>query len=328
MSIDIVKDLGTNLQKEIAPGQKMKTIQKEDLRENLVHLKERFVNFSNVLNNLSANDRKTVASAIFKASSDRNNIACNTYADVAKMIGKNDIRIAFDSIGFVTLNYIKIIDALDRMITTAFKDKAITVYNTKLSHVAIFGLINEAELFINYATYLFDGVNYELCQHNGVRELPPPKKYRQAKLQKDMAEFVEICKNRLSSTSTAIASEIEKVRQNLDVNLIGDDNAINTGFINIGKISPMIRNILGIGARKFFIFRWLGEQWQLLKYARYQKAKKEKEWLEAHVALLKLDLQGADPNSEEYRKLVKVIESYNEMIAELDQKIDAYMNED
>ena len=328
MSIDIVKDLGVSLQKEIAPGQKMKTIQKEDLKENLLHLTERMQNFASVLSNLSNKDRQTVASAIFKASSDKENIACNTYVVVAKAIGKNDIRIAFDSISFITLNYIKILEALDRMISTAFKDKAITVYNSKLSHVAIFGLINEAELFINYATYLFDGVNYELCQHNGVRELPPPKKYRQVKLVKNQAEFVEICKNRLSTTATAIASEIEKIRQNLDVNLIGDDNTINTGFINLGKISPMIRNILGIGARKFFIFRWLGEQWELLKYARYQKAKKEKEWLEAHVALLKLDLQGVDPNSEEYRKLVKVIDSYNEMIAELDQKIDSYMNED
>ena len=328
MSLDIVKDLGVSLQKEIAPGQKMKTIQKEDLKENLLHTIERMQNFSKVLSDLSNKDRQAIASAIHKASSDRMNIACNIYVEAAKQIGKNDIRIAFDSVSFVTLNYIKILEALDRMISTAFKDKAITVYNTKLSHIAIFGLINEAELFINYATYLFDGVNYELCQHNGVRELPPPKKYRQAKLQKNFAEFVEICKNRLATTSTAIAAEIEKIRQNLDVNLIGDDNAINTGFINIGKISPMIRNILGVGARKFFIFRWLGEQWQLLKYSRYQKAKKEKEWMEAHVALLKLDLQGVDPNSEEYRKLVKVIESYNEMIAELDQKIDAYMNED
>ena len=328
MSIDIVKDLGTSLKEEIAPGQKMKTIKKEDLKENLVHLKERMQNITTALAAFSQQDRVTIASSIFKASSDRNNIACNVYMEVAKKIGKADIRVAFDSIDFVALNYIKIIDALDRMITTFFKDKAITVFNTKLSHVAIFGLINEAELFINYATYLFDGVNYELCQHNGVRELPPPKKYRQEKLTKNLDTFVEICKTRLATTSTAIASEIEKIRQNLDVNLIGDDNTINTGFINFGKISPMIRNILGFGAKKFFIFRWLGEYWEVIKYSRYQKAKKEKEWLEAHVALLKLDLQGADPNSEEYRKLVKVIESYNEMIAELDQKIDAYMNED
>ena len=48
----------------------------------------------------------------------------------------------------------------------------------------------------------------------------------------------------------------------------------------------------------------------------------------AHVTLLQLDLADKDPNSEEYAKAVKIIDSYNQMIAELDQKINAYYNED
>ena len=55
---------------------------------------------------------------------------------------------------------------------------------------------------------------------------------------------------------------------------------------------------------------------------------KEKEWMESHVALLKLQLQNVDPNSDEYRKQVKIIAAYDEMIAGLDQKIDAYLNEE
>jgi hypothetical protein len=54
----------------------------------------------------------------------------------------------------------------------------------------------------------------------------------------------------------------------------------------------------------------------------------EKEELMAHVALLQMELSEKDPNSKEYAKAVKVIDSYNQMIAELDQKLNKYYNED
>jgi hypothetical protein len=125
-----------------------------------------------------------------------------------------------------------------------------------------------------------------------------------------------------------VISELDKAGRNNDVNLIGDDNTANLGFVQTTSYTPMMRNLFTTGARSFVhvIFQSLGELWNLIKNHKYTKAKKEKEWMEAHVALLKLQLQGVDPNSDEYRKQVQIIESYNEMIAELDQKIAQYEN--
>ena len=64
------------------------------------------------------------------------------------------------------------------------------------------------------------------------------------------------------------------------------------------------------------------------KHLKYLKQKKEKEWIEAHVALMKMDLANADPNSDEYRKTVAVIDAYSEQLAELEQKIAEYEGED
>ena len=318
MDINFVKELGDAIQSEVAPGKKMKTINKEDYRENLTLMRERIATLVSTLSMLPAAEKQEIANNIFKSTSDRNNIACNAYVAIARAIGKNDLRIAFDSISTVAATYQKVLESLDRTANTSFKDKAITVYNSKLSHVAIFGVLGEIDLF--------DNIVYELCQNNGVRELPMPKKYRIDFIQREQVNFINLVKNRIQSGAAVIISDLDKASRNGDVNLVGDDNASNLGFVQPAGYTPTLRNLLTIGARKFIIFQWLGEFWNLIKHSKYQRAKKEKEWMEAHVALLKLQLQGVDPNSDEYRKQVQIIEAYNEMIAELDQKINQYEN--
>lgn len=328
MVLDFIKELGQAIMKEIAPGSKMNTINKDDFKENLLMLIERLNNLQITFDAFSVQDRQVIADRIYKASNDKNNLACNAYVTIAKAIGRNDLRSAFDSYSYITKHYIGALQNIERNTANSFKDKAITVYNAKLSQIAIMGVIEEAETFADFTVYLIDNISYEICENNGVKELPMPKKYRIQKIQKYLADFIQICKNRMASNAAVITSEIDRVRNTNDVNLIDENNAPNTGFIQFEKYSPVVRNFMQTGARKFIIFRWLGEQWNIIKHSRYLKAKKEKEWLESHVALLKLQLQDVDPNSDEYRKQVKIISAYDEMIAGLDQKIDAYLNEE
>lgn len=328
MVLDFVKDLGQAIMREIAPGAKMNTINKEDFKENLLMLIERLNNLQNTLAAFSVQDRAVLADKIFKASNDRNNLACNAYVIIARGIGKNDLKSAFDSFTYITKHYIGALSTIERNTANTFKEKAITIYNSKLSQIAIVGLIEEAETFVDFTVYLIDNISYEICENNGVKELPMPKKYRIQKIEKYLQDYIQICKNRMASNAAVITSEIDKVAKNLDVNLIDENNAPNTGFIQSEKYSPVVRNFMQTGARRFVIFRWLGEQWNIIKHSRYLKAKKEKEWMESHVALLKLQLQNVDPDSPEYRKQVKIIAAYDEMIAGIDQKIDAYLKED
>ena len=328
MVLDFIKDLGQAIMREIAPGAKMNTINKEDFKENLLILIERLNNLQRTFAAFSTQDRSVLADRIFKASNDKNNLACNAYVSIARAIGKNDLRNAFESFIYITKHYIGALENIERNTANTFKEKAITIYNTKLSQVAIVGLIEEAETFADFTVYLIDNISYEICENNGVKELPMPKKYRIQKIEKHLTEFTAICKNRMASNAASITAEIDKISRNLDVNLVDDNNGPNTGFIQSEKYSPVTRNFIQTGARRFVIFRWLGEQWNIIKHSRYLKAKKEKEWMESHVALLKLQLQEINPDSPEYRKQVKIISAYDEMIAGLDQKIDAYLNED
>ena len=328
MVLDFVKELGQAIYKEIMPGKKMNTINKEDFKENLLILIDRLTNLQQTFAAFSTQDRVVLADHIYKASNNKANVACNAYVSVAKAIGRNDLRSAFTSFIYITDHYINALKTIDRNTANIFKNKAITIYNTKLSQVAIIGLVEEAETFVDFTVYLIDNISYEICEHDGVKELPTPQKYRIMKIEKFLPEYTQICKNRISSNAAVITKEIEQVQNKQDIDLIQEDNTVNTGFIRPEQFSPITRNLIQTGARKFIIFRWLGEQWNIIKHSRYLKAKKEKEWLESHVALLKLQLQNVDPNSPEYRKQVKIIAAYDEMIAGIDQKINHYLNEE
>ena len=43
----------------------------------------------------------------------------------------------------------------------------------------------------------------------------------------------------------------------------------------------------------------------------FQRTVKEREYLDSHIALLKLEMDGQDPDSPEYQHHVKVIDAYN-----------------
>lgn len=328
MDSHFFKELHEAIKGETKLGTHMKSINKESFKENLDILNKRYNTFIGTLESLSVDDRISLANRIHTCSSKPENIACSAYSELAKQVYGKDLKIAFETYLFVAKKFIISFDNLQRALNKVFTNKALSVYNANLLHVAVFGVITDAEKFINFAVYMFDNILYETTEHRGIRELPPPQKYRLTYINKHKDEFASICRAKLSNSDAAEKIALADPKSNdLDVTLINENNESNMGFVNLGKMSPFIKNMVQTGARKFFVFRWLGEQWNILKHSKYLKSVKEKEWLEAHVALLQMDLQNVDPNSDEYRKYIKIIESYNVMIADLDKKIDSYIGD-
>ena len=60
------------------------------------------------------------------------------------------------------------------------------------------------------------------------------------------------------------------------------------------------------------------------KRHKYEKQKEEKAWLEQHVAMLKMELEGVDKTSPEYIKTSKIIEAYDSKISDYDKKINEF----
>lgn len=309
---------------------KNRVVNKEDIRENMELYLSQLNNVAMLFAAIPPGDRRILAKKIVACAAVKGNLACETYCKVAKTLRKDDLINAFSSYISVCLSYKKILEQFNRSLDKWFSTPKLTVYSTKLSHLVLFGLLDEVKLFCKFTTSLFGFITYEVTTHNSIPELQEPKRYKKMMIAEKYNEFASNCIRRLSDNPYVFAEDMEKARNDIDVNIVDANGNPNTAFVNPVSISAPLQYAIGIGSKSFVmnIFRWIGEQWMMHKHLKYLRDMKDKEWAEAHVALLKLDLDGTDPNSEEYRKLVAIIDNYNEQIAELDQKIAAYEQED
>lgn len=326
---DFISELGNSIKSETQSGIRAKSINKEDFKENLQLLITRFSTFLNTVGSLSDVDRRNWADKIYMIADDRKAQFCKIYVSISNSLNGKDSKLAFDTFLFAADKYKKMLDAMDKNINDLFKEKAISVYNSRLSTIAAFGLLKQASVICNMALYLVDGINQEICRHNGVSELDVPKKYRFAYVERHKEETVEILAMMIRGEGAyAFASGVTALKNSKDdVTLVDDENNANLAFITPHSLNNASTKLLKQGVRQFGIFRWLGEQWNLYKHSKYLKSTKEKEWMSTHVALLKLELNDIDPNSPEYQKQVKIINAYNDMLSKIDQKIDEYETE-
>lgn len=306
-----------------------KTVNKEDLREDLNMVLSQLDDVSNIFAALPVGDRRIMAKKIVATAAVKSNLACDMYCRIARTLRRDDLNVAFSSYTALCLTYKKIIEQFNRSFDKWFNNPKMTIYSTKMSQVVIFGMIDEAKLFCKYTTSLFSFVTFEITQHNNISELQEPKKYRRMLIVDKANQFTTNCIRRLADNPYVFSDDMDKASRDIDINITTETGETNMGFVNPANIPASLRHSLVIGSKSFVIniFRWIGEQWVMHKHVKYLKQRKEKEWMEAHVALLQMDLQGKDPNSDEYRKLVSVIDNYNEQIADLDQKIAEYEQE-
>lgn len=308
---------------------KSKVINKEDFKENLHLLITRYATFIAQVGSMSETERTKLADRIVSAADDREVQFCKIYTTIAKRVGSKDLKLAFESYLLSANNFKKMLDALHKNIDNIFEQKTITIHNSKLSLVATLGLLRHATIFCDFAIFLFNGIGYEIARHNGINELDQPKRYRFNFINKHQDTVREILEQMLSGQGAYLLANgvVALQKSKNDILLVDKQSNPNLAFVTPHLFSKQIHGLLQTGVRGFGAFRWLGEQWNMIRHAKYRKMQMEKAQIESHVALLQLDLMDIDPNSTEYQRHVKIINSYNEMVAHLDQKIDDYEKE-
>ena len=255
--------------------------------------------------------------------------ACKIYADVvAATKSRNDSKVAFDDINKTAKAIKNVLDNFYANSSIVMDNKDhLNLINTKLSHATALGFIQQAQHYLDYVLCLFNTTTYEIVQKNGVHELAPVPPYRYKFLEDYKNEFVEISQKMSGGKHNTYLDNFKKLKSSKDdIYLTNQDRGSNLVMLDDLTKQNMNKNFIGTWSLN--PFRWLGELYNVYRHNMYTKMAAEKEDLMAHVTLLQLDLADKDPNSEEYAKAVKIIDSYNQMIAELDQKINAYYNED
>ena len=316
---DILKDVGEVVAVE---SKKMRKISKEDFKENLGLVEGQLTNFINTLTNISGSDKEQFSQRITTFAVP-GNLFCNTCVEISKLLRSQ--KVGFDPFVMLAQNLKTVLQMIERNVNVLFNEKFTTIYNAKVSQLAVFRIVEQAQIFSNYAVYLFDGVLYEIVVNEGVHELNQPKPYRYEFINKYKLGVVELMKvGTLPNGANQLITEIDALRKSMDTTLLDDRDQVNSAIKTVKNKFGLIEGGATILAS---IFRYFGEWGVLMRNLKYQKMIQEKEWLQNHTDLLKLQLNGVDPNSDEYRKAVKIINTYNDMIRDLDLKISSYMED-
>jgi orotate phosphoribosyltransferase-like protein len=319
--LEQIKDKVTTFLKK--PKAASKSVNKKNLIEDLNMSKKRFEIFSSCISDMPMSYRKSLADKIFDlASTDKTCVGCIEYVTMAKAVAGNDLRVYFATFEKSANNFIDIVAKVQQNFGKIFDSNEVRIHNITLSQFAVFGMIEQATIFSNFASYLLDMVSNDLTEHDGTRELNNVPQYKVVYVNEHRDLVYELALNLKTGYVNYLNSIAKIVNSSSNVKMVG-----STGTVNVGMIDPDEHmNNFFLRKALFNPFFFLGESWVILKNLRFQKNVREKEYLESHVALLKLEMDGMSPDSPEYQHHVKVINAYNEMIAKLDKRISEYEN--
>lgn len=304
-----------------------KSASKQDLKDYLSILSNASRDLLKVTSRLSEKDAADALEMFIRENSkDKSLTGVQAYVDFRSRLRKDadkaELFASFTSIKQTLEAYIDILEQLEDQVDSLFAGKEINLFNTRLSHVLILGIIVEANMVTKFTKYLISA----LLTDRNKDLLGAVAPYRRMYLDENVQEFATVVTRIYSKTGAynfeAIIKDMKT--KSIDMYLVDDNNNVIIDQVNSSKLGAAPVTVLTKGIFVLDFFRWLGESWASYKHAKNQKRQTEKEWLESHVALLIMDLEEMDPDDREYKRLAKIIRRYESMINKLDRKIQKY----
>jgi len=228
----------------------------------------------------------------------------------------------------------KMVTSLQDNLPMIFVDKSAIVMNDiQVSHTIYFGAIESAQIYSSMNGYLLAVFSHILSmKKSGTDSLP---KYMTEYLVKNGPVYVELINQMCSNGDTAISQITSLRKQGTDFRLAGNGGVqsginplLEPAMPILAAIAKSVWTYVGVFAATAIIaYPWLSEAYVDYRHLHYERLKERKKWLESHIANIKLELEGADPNDPDMVKNMKIIAFYDDEIANLDRKINSYYEE-
>lgn len=219
-------------------------------------------------------------------------------------------------------SFIKILEEINKNLDALIQDKAITMWNVRMSHLAIMGILKQSDQVANFSSYLFTFLSKVASKLSN--DIP---KYRSAYLRDNLnAVSKSVCDLLDKKGVYTFMKDVTNLRREQQDVVLGASGNLTgwKNFTNISRFSISFIDALMSALSALNIFSHGLDMWESYKLSKYEKNKETKEWLEAHVALLRMDLANMDKSSPEYTKMLNIIQAYDDKIADYDQKIQAF----
>jgi hypothetical protein len=221
--------------------------------------------------------------------------------------------------------FIKIQKDILKHIDTIMEQKEANIFNVRISFVALLGILRQSELYGTYLSYLFDQL-MTVAGNDQVINIPG---YRPKYLIDHYKEFIEITNLICNKKGRySFLTEMENMkRKNANLVLYSNGQPASV-FAKASDYTKSTVSYIVHGLYVLNIFLWIGESIEDYKHSRYLRNQNLKQWMESHVANLRLELSDMDPDSKEAIRLQKIIQAYDVKISEYDRKINEYLESD
>jgi len=218
------------------------------------------------------------------------------------------------------LSYCNIMDQFNKNIDQLIDEKALTIFNSKLSHIAVLGVVQDCNMLGRWLVTFAGALAFDIC-----KATPAPAPYVLQFLQGNLNDVISIINRTVNSGDPLyqVKTITDLAKSGNDVLLVGNDNMSNVKLAK-GGLGKLSETLLESGVKGIFGFRW----WNNIKVnildRWYRRKRQEREYLQAQVDLMKLTLDGMDKNSPEYVRLAKLIANYEAIFAKMDRDLDNY----
>jgi flavodoxin len=217
-------------------------------------------------------------------------------------------------------NAIKTVNTILGKFTTIFPDKEIDVYGLRLSNLSVMGAIKMFDIIIDYTRFMYTLMFRLSVDPANVKMLP---KYRLEFLVNNTEYVAKLVNDAVNGNGIVkISDDIEKMKRTGNDAVVGFGGTFNFyNMIQANAISDPIIDALGNVLNSLNIFRHIQEWIDDYRIEKNNRNKEIKEWMENHVAILRLELNNLDPSDPEYVKLMNVIKAYDVEITKYDRDI-------
>ena len=328
---DVLKSISVLMAKPIADI-KYKSLTEENLTMQIEDAKWALTSVNSIITSLSTKQLDTIyANALVKINSNHDVVksigkpACSFLLDFHKNLKGSAHHIGIiDSIKFATKVMLTALNDLSENVGSLLTDKnQVTIKDVQISHGLFLGVLEAARIFSLFNGYLFATLSNIVSASDGEIDMP---KYMAKYLGDHGETYIDLI-NQLCNNSGrySVINEITSIK----------GHGLDFKFSAAAKVqSHLIFDVLGLENIFLSIFNimlrpiaMLGEVYIDIRHSYYESIQEKKKWLEAHTALMKMELENINHDDPEYIKMKKIIAFYDDKIAGMDKELTKYMGE-
>lgn len=329
--VDVFQALGSALINHTKDKAQMQSLRKDDVITILKQNIEMHKANAETLAVMSAQEMNSWMLKVTQALNDTPGKSRDVYDRYIKGLSSSasalERKCFLSSLKVINADIIPVLNEILKNIDSFMENDKVELYETKMSQLAILGICRDSTRIATFTQYLY---TYLIRVTSDTYDDIP--RYREEYMLDNVDRVSKIVSNFCDHKGYYnFNKDMTKIRrQNADL-ILGANGKFSfnqyLGSVRNFYTADILDSIMSaLSCLNLYdhVMNFIDDY----KLERNNRNKETKEWLETHVAVLRMELAEKDKSSKEYVKLENIIKAYDAKITEYDEAIQAFENGD